>query len=55
MLGRVDDLAMYTGNDDNIILDLLSPVSFGEEDNAPVISFRGGLLGTMGGLDESGR
>lgn len=42
---RQDSLAMYTGNDDNIMLDLLTPVRFSEDENAPVIRFRGGLLG----------
>ncbi|MGK0237829.1 MAG: hypothetical protein ACI92G_001293 [Candidatus Pelagisphaera sp.] len=42
---RQDSLAMYTGNDDNILLDLLTPVRFSENENAPEIRFRGGLLG----------
>ncbi len=42
---RQDSLAMYTGNDDNILLDLLTPVRFSENENAPKIRFRGGLLG----------
>ena len=43
--GREDSLAMYTGNDDNIILDLLTTVRFSENEDAPNIRFRGGLLG----------
>lgn len=43
--GREDDLAMYTGNDDNIILDLLTPVRFSEREGSSEIRFRGGLLG----------
>ncbi len=36
-----DDIAMYTGNDDNIVSDLLTPFCFGEKDHRIV----GGLLG----------
>ncbi len=43
--GRHDSLALYTGNDDNILLDLLSPVQFSEDDRTQSIRFRGGLLG----------
>ena len=43
--GRRESLAMYTGNDDNIILDLLTPVQFAEASNVGPIRFRGGLLG----------
>lgn len=39
--GRRGDLALYTGNDDNIVLDLLTPYRFGET----TIRFSGGLLG----------
>ncbi len=38
-----DDIALYTGNDDHIIGDLLTPFSFGE--NAEPRWFSGGLLG----------
>lgn len=31
-----DDIALYTGNDDNIVLDLLTPFRFGVGDEAPV-------------------
>lgn len=42
---RSTDIAMYTGNDDNIVADLLTPYRF-EVGNKPVeIHFRGGLLG----------
>lgn len=39
--GRRDEIALYTGNDDNILVDLLTPYTFGE------VSLRivGGLLG----------
>ena len=36
-----DDLALYTGNDDNIVLDLLTPFRFGSKERRIV----GGLLG----------
>lgn len=36
-----DDIALYTGNDDNIVLDLVTPFSFGGEERRIV----GGLLG----------
>ncbi|NLF39038.1 dihydrodipicolinate synthase family protein [bacterium] len=38
---RRDDIALYTGNDDNIIMDLLTPYRFG----STVRRFAGGLLG----------
>ena len=39
--GRADEIALYTGNDDNIMVDLLTPFRFG----APRCAFAGGLLG----------
>lgn len=39
--GRAQDLALYTGNDDNIYGDLLTTYRFGEVE----VPFRGGLLG----------
>ena len=39
--GRVDDIALYTGNDDNIVADLLTPFRFG----AHTLRIAGGLLG----------
>ena len=39
--GRASEIALYTGNDDNIIPDLLTEFRFGENR----LSFRGGLLG----------
>lgn len=38
-----DDIALYTGNDDNIVVDLLTEWNFG--DGARKIRFAGGLLG----------
>ena len=43
--GRIESVALYTGNDDNILLDLLAPIKFGECPDAPELRFRGGLLG----------
>jgi len=40
--GRADDVALYTGNDDHILLDLLTPYVLGE---GPPVRFVGGLLG----------
>ncbi len=40
--GREDEIALYTGNDDNIVLDLLTELELG---NAKKLRFVGGLLG----------
>ncbi|WAC19102.1 dihydrodipicolinate synthase family protein [Luteolibacter sp. SL250] len=45
--GRTD-VALYTGNDDNIVVDLLTPFSFGTGDGARRLWFSGGLLGHWG-------
>lgn len=42
---RCDEIALYTGNDDNIVLDLLSTYRFHRKDRAMETRFRGGLLG----------
>jgi dihydrodipicolinate synthase/N-acetylneuraminate lyase len=42
--GRADEIALYTGNDDNIVADLVTPLRLGEFQDAPVF-MRGGLLG----------
>ena len=39
--GRANDVALYTGNDDNILNDLLTPFDFGTQS----IRIAGGLLG----------
>lgn len=39
--GRSSEIALYTGNDDNIVADLLTPFRFGER----TVQFVGGLLG----------
>ena len=45
------DIALYTGNDDNIIGDLVTDWTF----SGRKVRFRGGLLGSMGSMDEEGR
>jgi len=40
-----DDIALYTGNDDNIVLDLLTPFSFRVRDKIVERRIVGGLLG----------
>lgn len=42
--GRKDDVALYTGNDDNIVADLLTPFGLGDS-NVPPVRIVGGLLG----------
>ena len=42
--GRAGEIALYTGNDENILLDLLTTYRFGDEPGQAV-AFRGGLLG----------
>lgn len=41
--GRADQIALYTGNDDNIVVDLLTPFSFAPDQ--PPLRIVGGLLG----------
>jgi hypothetical protein len=43
--GRAEEIALYTGNDDNIIVDLLSPYRIGTPAGAKTLRIRGGLLG----------
>ena len=44
--GRAGEIALYTGNDDNIVLDLLTPARIAHADrDDDVIRFAGGLLG----------
>jgi hypothetical protein len=42
---RADDIALYTGNDDNIVADLLTPYRFEHNGKIVVKKFVGGLLG----------
>jgi len=46
--GRADDLALYTGNDDNIVVDLLTSFDFGDGEDRHRVDVRGGLLGQWG-------
>jgi len=43
--GRSDSIALYTGNDDNIIFDLLGEFNFNDESDNSRTRFSGGLLG----------
>ena len=43
--GRAGDIALYTGNDDNIVLDLLTPHVFPCQGEDVELRFAGGLLG----------
>lgn len=43
--GRCDDITLYTGNDDNIVIDLLSEFRVGSESAGKSIRIAGGLLG----------
>lgn len=42
---RKEQIALYTGNDDNLLIDLLTPYSFTENGVTYEARFRGGLLG----------
>lgn len=42
---RHDQIAMYTGNDDNIVNDLMTSYQFPVKGNKVTIDFKGGLLG----------
>ncbi len=43
--GREEDITLYTGNDDNIIADLLTPFPVHTPEGKKVLRIRGGLLG----------
>jgi len=43
--GREEEITLYTGNDDTIIYDLVTPFRFGPPENARTVRIRGGLLG----------
>jgi hypothetical protein len=43
--GREADITLYTGNDDSIVYDLLTPFRFGPAGSARTVRIRGGLLG----------
>jgi len=43
--GRQDEVALYTGNDDSIVNDLVTPFAFDAGGRRVEVRFRGGLLG----------
>ena len=43
--GRKRNVALYTGNDDNILMDLLTPFRFSQDRNSKTVRIVGGLLG----------
>ena len=43
--GRENEITLYTGNDDSIIYDLITPFRFGPPGSARTVRIRGGLLG----------
>jgi hypothetical protein len=43
--GRERDIALYTGNDDNIVMDLLTPFRFRTKTGVKTVRIVGGLLG----------
>jgi hypothetical protein len=43
--GREEDITLYTGNDDSIIYDFITPFRFGPPEDARTVRIRGGLLG----------
>ncbi len=43
--GRASDVALYTGNDDNILLDLVTEHAFGKGEGTARVRIVGGLLG----------
>ena len=45
MSGREEDITLYTGNDDNIIMDLLTPYRIDTPLGLKVLRIKGGLLG----------
>jgi peptidoglycan hydrolase-like protein with peptidoglycan-binding domain len=45
MASRADQIALYTGNDDNIVMDLLTEYKFEKDGKTVVKGFDGGLLG----------
>jgi len=45
---RPDEITLYTGNDDSIVHDFITPFRFGPEESAKTVRIRGGLLGQWG-------
>ena len=46
--GRDNEITLYTGNDDSILYDFLTPYRFGPPESARTVRIRGGLLGQWG-------
>lgn len=46
--GRHETITLYTGNDDSILYDFITPFRFGPEPGAPTVRIKGGLLGQWG-------
>lgn len=46
--GRENEITLYTGNDDSIVYDFITPYRFGPPENARTVRIRGGLLGQWG-------
>ncbi|MFA5263290.1 MAG: dihydrodipicolinate synthase family protein [Opitutaceae bacterium] len=43
--GRDNAITLYTGNDDSIVYDFITPYRFGPQESARTVRIRGGLLG----------
>lgn len=43
--GRIDDITLYTGNDDSIAYDLLTPFTYNIDGEERTVRIKGGLLG----------
>src|SRR5262249_8646446 len=43
--GRDDEITLYTGNDDSIVYDFITPYHFGPRQSGRAVRIRGGLLG----------
>lgn len=60
LAGAEDRIALYTGNDDNIVMDLITPYEITRGDEVVTLRIRGGLLGhwsvwVKGAVDLLGR
>ena len=49
-----EDIALYTGNDDNIVMDLITPHRFRIRGKEVELRIVGGLLGALGRVDPAG-
>jgi hypothetical protein len=46
--GREEHITLYTGNDDSIVYDFITPYRFGPPESTRTVRIRGGLLGQWG-------